>query len=84
MHDMVNQLTSSGVPFSPTEAVTGLEALRAFTYGSAYVRKQEHLKGTLTVGSDRIKDIEVLRTLVWWGRRAAASASNCGRICARR
>jgi predicted amidohydrolase YtcJ len=78
MHDMVEQLTSSGAPFNPGEAVTGLEALRAFTYGSAYASKQEHLKGTLTAGkladlvvlsdnpatAGRIKDIEVLRTMV--------------------
>ncbi|RSM86692.1 amidohydrolase [Kibdelosporangium aridum] len=80
MHDMVNQQTASGVPFNPSEAITGLEALRAFTYGSAYASKQEHRKGTVTVGkladlvvlSDspatvepgRIKDIEVLRTMV--------------------
>ncbi|WP_312872600.1 amidohydrolase [Kibdelosporangium persicum] len=80
MHDMVNQQTASGVPFNPAEAVTGLDALRAFTYGSAYASGQEHRKGTITVGkladlvvlSDnpatvepgRIKDIEVLRTMV--------------------
>jgi predicted amidohydrolase YtcJ len=80
MHDMVNQVTSSGVPFNPGEAVTGLEALRAFTYGSAYASGQEDRKGSLTPGrladlvvlSDnpvtvdpgRIKDIEVLRTMV--------------------
>ncbi|MEV6239105.1 amidohydrolase [Lentzea sp. NPDC051838] len=78
MHDLVNQLTSSGVPFNRAEALTGLEALRAYTFGSAYACKQEHLKGTLTVGkladlvvlsgnpatTDRIKDIEVLRTMV--------------------
>jgi predicted amidohydrolase YtcJ len=80
MHDMVNQLTASGVPFSPGEAVTGLEALRAFTFGSAYASGQEDRKGSLTPGkladlvvlSDnpatvdpgRIKDIEVVRTMV--------------------
>jgi predicted amidohydrolase YtcJ len=80
MHDMVNQRTGSGVPFNPAEAVSGLEALRAFTYGSAYASKQEHIKGTVTIGkladlvvlSDNpatvdpghIKDIEVLRTMV--------------------
>jgi predicted amidohydrolase YtcJ len=78
MHDMVNQRTASGVPFNPAEAVTGLEALRAYTYGSAYASKQEHVKGTLSVGkladlvvlsgdptrTDRISDIEVLRTMV--------------------
>ncbi|MGI5500568.1 amidohydrolase [Lentzea sp. CA-135723] len=78
MHDMVNQLTSSGAPFTPAEAVTGLEALRAFTSGSAYASKQEHLKGTLSAGkladlvvlsgnpatTDRINEIQVLRTMV--------------------
>ncbi len=80
MHDMVNQVTASGVPFSPGEAATGLEALRAFTYGSAYASGQEDRKGTLTPGKladlvvlsgnpatvdpARIKDIQVLRTMV--------------------
>ncbi len=80
MHDMVNQLTSSGAPFNPDEVITGLEALRAYTYGSAYASCQENHKGTLTPGkladlvvlSDnpatvdptRIKDIAVLRTMV--------------------
>lgn len=80
MHDLVNQTTSSGAPFSPGEAITGLEALRAWTYGSAYASKQEHVKGTLSVGKladlvvlsdnparvapDRIRDIGVLRTMV--------------------
>src|SRR5439155_13674084 len=80
MHDMVNQRTASGEPFNPREAITGMEALRAFTYGSAYASKQEHLKGTISVGKladmvvlsddpatvapDGIKDIEVLRTMV--------------------
>ncbi|HEX8868349.1 MAG TPA: amidohydrolase, partial [Lentzea sp.] len=78
MHDLVHQTTSSGAPFNRAEALTGLEALRAYTFGSAYACKQERLKGTLTVGkladlvvlsgnpatTDRIKDIEVLRTMV--------------------
>jgi predicted amidohydrolase YtcJ len=80
MHDMVNQVTSSGVPFNPGEAVSGLEALRAFTFGSAYASGQEGRKGSLTPGKladlvvlsgnpatiepGRIKDIEVVRTMV--------------------
>ncbi|MFD9737932.1 amidohydrolase [Umezawaea sp. NPDC059074] len=80
MHDMVNQVTSSGASFNPDEAINGLEALRAFTYGSAYASCQEAVKGTITPGkladlvvlSDnpatvdpgRIKDIAVLRTMV--------------------
>ena len=80
MHDLVNQRTASGATFNADEAVSGLEALRAFTYGSAYSSKQEHIKGTISVGkladlvvlsdnpatvrADRIQDIEVLRTMV--------------------
>jgi predicted amidohydrolase YtcJ len=80
MHDLVNRRTSSGAAFAPEEAISGLEALRAFTLGSAFASHQEHVKGSITVGkladlvvlSDnpatvdpgRIKDIEVLRTMV--------------------
>ncbi|PRY37886.1 amidohydrolase [Umezawaea tangerina] len=80
MHDMVNQLTSSGASFNPDEAVTGREALRAYTLGSAHASHQEHLKGTITPGKladlvvlsanpttvdpGRIKDVEVLRTMI--------------------
>ncbi|MGA8256853.1 MAG: amidohydrolase [Nocardioides sp.] len=80
MHDMVNRLTDGGLPCGPQEAITGLEALTAYTYGSAYASHQEADRGTLAVGkladlavlSDdpatvaphRIRDIEVLRTLV--------------------
>lgn len=80
IHDLVNQRTSSGAPFNPAEALTGHEALRAYTHGSAYASHQEHDKGTLEVGKladlavlsgdpctvapETIKDIEVLRTMV--------------------
>ncbi|TWP51070.1 amidohydrolase [Lentzea tibetensis] len=78
MHDLVNQRTSSGAVFNADEAVSGLDALRAFTIGSAYASHQEHVKGTLSTGkladlvvldgdpttTDRIKDISVLRTMV--------------------
>jgi hypothetical protein len=80
MHDMVNQLTASGAVFNPDEALTGLEALRAYTIGSAYAAGQERAKGTLEIGkladlvvlsdnpativAEGIKDIEVLRTMV--------------------
>lgn len=80
MHDMVNQRTSSGASFSPGEAVSGLEALHAFTTGSAYASGAEHRKGSLAPGMladlvvlsdspatcdpERIKDIEVLKTMV--------------------
>jgi predicted amidohydrolase YtcJ len=80
MHDMVNQRTSSGASFNPDEALTGLEALRAYTMGSAYASHQESVKGSLTPGKladlvvldgnpatvdpARIKDIAVLRTMI--------------------
>jgi predicted amidohydrolase YtcJ len=80
MHDLVNRTTASGAPFAPEESVTGLEALRAYTIGSAYASKQEHDKGMLEVGKladlvvlsanpatvapEAIKDIEVLQTMV--------------------
>ncbi|TDV43724.1 amidohydrolase [Actinophytocola oryzae] len=80
MHDMVNQRTASGAPFNPAEAISGREALRAFTYGSAYASGQEPEKGTIatgrladlvvlsdnpaTVAPEGIKDIEVLHTMV--------------------
>ncbi|MFD1046598.1 amidohydrolase family protein [Kibdelosporangium lantanae] len=65
---------------NPAEAISGREALRAYTYGSAYASHQEHVKGTISIGKladlvvlsdnpatvdpERIKDIEVLRTMV--------------------
>lgn len=58
IHDMVNQRTDSGKPFNPAEAVTAEQALRAFTYGSAYAAHEEHRKGTLTRG--KLADFVVL------------------------
>lgn len=80
MHDMVNRLTDGGAPCGPDEAISGLEALTAYTLGSAYASHAEGTRGTLAVGkyadlavlSDDpatvdpagIRDIEVLRTLL--------------------
>lgn len=80
LHDMVNRRTASGAPFTPEEAVTVEEALRAYTVGSAYAAHEEHIKGTLTPGKladfvvlsedphtippGRIKDITVGATIV--------------------
>ena len=80
MHDLVNQRTSSGADFNPAEALTGRQALTAYTYGSAYASHQEDRKGTLSRGkladlvvlSDNpttidpagIKEIQVLRTMI--------------------
>lgn len=80
IHDMVNRRTASGAPFNAGEAVTAEEALRAYTYGSAYASKQEHRKGSIEPGKladltvlsedptavspDRIAGLEVLATIV--------------------
>ena len=58
MHDMVNRRTGSGAPYNPAEAITAAEALRAYTYGSAYASHQEQLKGSITPG--KLADLVVL------------------------
>jgi len=76
---MVNRRTSSGAPFNPDEAVTAEQALRAWTWGSAYASRQEHVKGSIAPGKladlvvlsedptavspDRIAGLEVLATI---------------------
>jgi predicted amidohydrolase YtcJ len=76
---MVNRRTSSGVPFNLGEAVTAEQALRAWTWGSAYASRQEHVKGSIAPGMladlvvlsedptavspDRIAGLEVLATI---------------------
>jgi hypothetical protein len=77
---MVNRRTGSGAPYNPGEAIGAQEAVRAYTYGSAYASHQEHAKGTIAPGKladlvvlsqdptavapDRIADLEVLATIV--------------------
>jgi predicted amidohydrolase YtcJ len=58
IHDMVNRRTASGAPFNAAEAVTAAEALRAYTWGSAYASKAEHAKGS--VGAGKLADFTVL------------------------
>ena len=62
----------------PDEAITVEEAIRAYTLGSAYACRREHVLGSLTPGkladlvvlgddprtSDAIADIPVLATMV--------------------
>ena len=76
---MVNRRTSSGAPFNPAEAVTAEQALRAWTWGSAYASRQEHVKGSIAPGMladlvvlsedptavspERIAGLEVLATI---------------------
>jgi predicted amidohydrolase YtcJ len=80
VHDMVNRRASSGLPFNAAEAITAEEALRAYTWGSAFASKQEHVKGSIEPGKladltvlsddptaippDRIADIQVIATIV--------------------
>jgi predicted amidohydrolase YtcJ len=80
IHDMVNRRAASGAPFNAGEAVTAGEALRAYTYGSAYASGQETVKGSVTPGKladlvvlsedpaavspDRIAGLAVLATIV--------------------
>lgn len=80
MHDLVNRTTDGGQPLAPEEAMTGLEALTAYTLGSAYASHQEHERGAVlpgrladlavlsddpaTIDPGRIRDIEVLRTVL--------------------
>jgi predicted amidohydrolase YtcJ len=78
--DMVNRRTGSGAPFNAAEAVTAAQALYAYTRGSAYASRQEHVKGSIAPGMladlvvvsedptavspDRIAGLAVLATIV--------------------
>ncbi|MGO1053564.1 amidohydrolase [Crossiella sp. CA198] len=59
MADMVRRHTATGVPFGPeSERLTPEQALRAYTWGSAYAAFREHRVGTLTPG--KLADFAVL------------------------
>ncbi|TSD40274.1 amidohydrolase [Rhodococcus sp. KBS0724] len=58
IHDMVNRTTASGRVLGPDERLTVEEAVRAYTYGSAYAVDQENDKGTLRTG--QLGDLVVL------------------------
>jgi predicted amidohydrolase YtcJ len=58
IHDMVNRRTGTGAPFNIVEAITPAEALRAYTWGSAYASKQERVKGSISPG--KLADFTVL------------------------
>jgi predicted amidohydrolase YtcJ len=80
IHDMVNRRTAAGAEFNAAEAVTAEQALRAYTWGSAYASKQEQDKGSIEPGKladltvlsedptavspDRIAGLEVIATIV--------------------
>ncbi len=56
--DLVLRRTASGAPFSPEEAITPLQALHAWTLGSAHAAYQEHERGSLVPG--KLADLAVL------------------------
>ena len=78
--DMVNRRTACGAPFNPGEAITAQQALYAYTRGSAYASRQEHVKGSIAPGMladlvvlsedptavspERIAEVAVLATIV--------------------
>jgi len=92
IHDMVNRRTATGAPFNPAEAITPAEALRAYTWGSAYASKQERAKGSITPGKladftvlsedptavapDRIAGLEVVATFIDGDLRHAAAGAD--------
>jgi predicted amidohydrolase YtcJ len=56
--DMVNRRTASGTVLGARERVSAEQAVRAYTYGSAYAVGQERDKGTLREG--QLADLVVL------------------------
>ncbi|WP_236796633.1 amidohydrolase [Amycolatopsis sp. GM8] len=74
--DMVQRRTSNGYLLGAAERLTPMEALRAYTYGSAYAAFREHEVGTLDVGcladfvalsadpTTNVQDASVLATVV--------------------
>jgi predicted amidohydrolase YtcJ len=80
IHDMVNRRTDTGQDFTPQEAVTVEQALRAYTYGSAHAAFLETEMGSIAAGKvadfavlsqdltaiepGRIRDVEVVATVI--------------------
>ena len=58
IHSLVNREIPGGRVLNPKERLTPAQAVRAYTYGSAYADHQEHRKGTLTRG--KLADFVVL------------------------
>ena len=56
--DLVLRRTASGEPLAPAERLTPLQALHAWTLGSAYATFEEHRKGSLVPG--KLADLTVL------------------------
>ncbi|MTD56965.1 amidohydrolase [Amycolatopsis pithecellobii] len=74
--DLVHRRTSSGRLLGPAERLTPREALRAYTYGSAFAAFREREVGTLDVGyladfvvlsgdpTEQVEDLSVLATVI--------------------
>jgi predicted amidohydrolase YtcJ len=60
VHDLVNRRTADGRVLGPDEVVTAHEALRAYTYGSAYASYEEDRKGW--IGPGTLADLAILST----------------------
>lgn len=58
LHAMVNRETDTGGDLDKRQAVTPLEALRAYTWLGAFAGREEHLKGSIEVG--KLADLAVL------------------------
>lgn len=58
MECMVTRKTPSGETLGPEESLSTEQALRAYTYGSAYADHDEKIKGTLEAG--KLADLTVL------------------------
>jgi len=50
VHDTMKRLTANDVPFNHNERISAHEALRAYTYGSAYASHAEAAKGMIEPG----------------------------------
>jgi hypothetical protein len=80
MWSMVNRKTDSGQSLDTCQAVSALEALRAYTTLGAFAGREEHIKGSLvpgkladvavldrdffTIPADAIRDVQVDMTIV--------------------
>jgi len=58
LHASTTRKLPNGTVFYPLQRMTRAEALRSYTYDAAYAAKEEHLKGSLTVG--KLADVTVL------------------------
>jgi predicted amidohydrolase YtcJ len=70
---MVNRRTTNGADLDAREAVTAMEAVRAYTWLGAWAQREEHEKGSLEVG--KLADLVVLDRDVLRGDPAAIAGT---------